>query len=370
MKYNQSTLEYFTNLNKIMNGEIQHGAGRTRTKTKVKHIGSILQNYSLKKSFIDKKFKNIYDDDFEHYRDVSIIRNLVKVWSQDGAADDESISDALQRTGLKKSMAKDIEYAVSVFENTYYTDEQLLEIAIEYHFGDKYAPIGEPGKLFLYNDTLRHEWFTYKKQKVYNIPMVCGPEAKPSIVNIIGNIDIDKKNNTFFYHATDWKSAKDILVGRISHNNGEECLDFGTEPSFYVGLSVDDAIDWASRKGRFSGESAVIIFSIPKIFPLQYKKKDLNGDEWTSVLLKSRRCYKHNYEDDDIEGIDNYEELPELRTYDFVYGNMVENCNAVNKGDTPRTHRPPKKQLASKTDKADAFLQTRILGFIFFQKRS
>ena len=369
MKYNESALEYFTNLNKIMNGEIQHGGGRTRTKTKVKDIGTILQNYSLKKSFVDKKFKNIYDDDFEHYRDVSIIRNLVKVWSQDGQKEGETIAEALERTGLKKSMAKDIEDAVSVFQNTHYTDKQLLEIAIEYHFGDKYAPIGEPGKLFLYNQDIQGEWATYKKQKVYNIPIVCGPETKHPIVNIIGNINIDRQNNTIFYHATDWVGAKNILTSKINHRKGDECLDFGTEPSFYVGLSVDDAIDWAGRKGRFSGESALIIFSIPKMFPSQYKKKDLNGDEWSSVLRKSRRCYKHNYEDDDIEGIDNYEELPELRVYDFVYGNMVENCNAVNKGENPRAHSPPKKQLASKTDKADAFLQTRILGFIFFQKK-
>ena len=161
MKYNKSALEYFTNLNKIMNGEIQHGSGRTRTKTKVKQISSILQNYSLKKTFVDKKFKNVYDDDFEHYRDVSIIRNLVKVWSQDGQKDGETIAEALERTGLKKSVAKDIEYAVSVFQNTHYTDKQLLEIAIEYHFGDKYAPIGEPEKLFLYNEDIQNEWFIY-----------------------------------------------------------------------------------------------------------------------------------------------------------------------------------------------------------------
>lgn len=62
--------------------------------------------------------------------------------------------------------------------------------------------------------------------------------------------------------------------------------------------------------------------------------------------------------------IENYDEIPEIREYDFIYGNMAANVNGI----TPMTHDPPKKQLASKTNAGDKYLQEKMIGCIFYQK--
>ena len=62
-------------------------------------------------------------------------------------------------------------------------------------------------------------------------------------------------------------------------------------------------------------------------------------------------------------------EIPELRRIDFIYGPMVSNGQEVaSTYVNPKTHNPPKYQLASKTDAGCNYLYDNILGIIFFQK--
>jgi hypothetical protein len=61
--------------------------------------------------------------------------------------------------------------------------------------------------------------------------------------------------------------------------------------------------------------------------------------------------------------------MQELRRIDFVYGPMVSNGDdVVSKYVNPKTHNPPKYQLASKTDAGCDYLHDNILGILFFQK--
>ena len=151
------------------------------------------------------------------------------------------------------------------------------------------------------------------------------------------------------------------MDGGINHSAGRKCLDFGWQGGFYIGDSVDNAIQWGVRRSAATQhETAILLFRISAT-DMDAKKlryRELKGDDWTKITKKSRMCLGGTYN-----------EMSELRRIDYVYGPMVRNVEEVARGmGEPRTHTPPKYQLVSKTDNGDEYLHDNIIGCIFFQK--
>ena len=144
----------------------------------------------------------------------------------------------------------------------------------------------------------------------------------------------------------------------VSHDAGRACRDFGVKPGFYMSTTIEDCIEWCvNNSDRWSNETAILVFQIPNPLPTDIRIKYIEGEEWTAITKESRECKQEIVE------------LKALRGYDLLYGNMVRNTYNVRKGiNTPKPHRPPKKQLVGKTDKADEFLHRCLVGCVYFQK--
>ena len=160
----------------------------------------------------------------------------------------------------------------------------------------------------------------------------------------------------YFFHTTSWKGSLKI-IDKVDRMNGRKCLDFGIYPGFYMSQTALDCLDWGVKKSRLlSNEVAIMIFSIPLVLPDHIAFKELRGLEWTNITKLARRCAQTD-------------ELRSIRSIDLLYGNMVSNSTAVENGsEIVSTHRPPKKQLVSKTDAADKFIHECLTGCIYFRK--
>jgi hypothetical protein len=379
MKYHEKTFGYFKSLNKFLDSPPpQEGAGKSRSKTapskkRVEKILSMLHDYSIKKPYLTKKYSKLEDKHIEEYRDETAIRNLIAAWVySDDVYNSVNPYNTFENIGMTQDALRKIQNIIELYKNTCYSDSQLHNIILEYQFGNEYEPLTSSRTRFLYNVNNVGHWENYRDIPIYNAPFRCVKNMENAFKNIIDTIPIQKHDpstHTLFYHSTNWKSAESILV-RIDHTKGVECLDFGTSPSFYVGLHYEDALDWGRREdGRSSHEVATFIFSIPKNIEGP-SIKFLKDNEWKIVVKKSRQCLKHRYQEEDktIHRLENYSELPEVRIYDYIFGNMVANVSATSKGKEPFAHKPPKKQIASKTTKGDQYLQERMIGCVFYQK--
>jgi hypothetical protein len=388
MKYHEKTFGYFNYLNNFLDSlppsQEQEGAGKSRSKTpsskkRVNKILRILHDYSIKKPQLSKKYSRLEDKHIEEYRDETAIRYLIASWVySDDVYDTVNPYNTFENIGMTQDALHKIQKIIELYKNTCYTNSQLHNIILEYYFGNKYKPVADVRAQFLYNVNIVRRWEPYRDVLIYNAPFRCAKNMNEEFRNIIRNIPNDRHDpatHTLFYHSTNWKSAQSILIN-IDHTMGEDCLDFGTGPSFYVGLHFEDALDWGEREDeRSSHEVATFIFSLPKNID-KVKLKFLNGDEWVNVIKKSRLCLKHDIEREcinkenlnKIRKMKNCNELPEIRDFDFVLGAMVANIYADYKKTKPSMHKPPKKQLASKTKEGDQYLQERMIGCVFYQK--
>ena len=97
-----------------------------------------------------------------------------------------------------------------------------------------------------------------------------------------------------WYHATDHKSAHDILVDGISLKEGRAKQDFSHEDGFYLTPYLGFAKEWALKKGGPS-EGAIIVFK-HKIDGKAYKGLDLcleeSFDKWKKVVKYYRSGQK------------------------------------------------------------------------------
>jgi hypothetical protein len=94
-------------------------------------------------------------------------------------------------------------------------------------------------------------------------------------------------------------------------------------------------------------------------FPDDITYTKINGKEWEDIVTKSRKCQKKLP----------YQELEELEDIDLVYGDIVCNPNGIIRhNELPQKCKNNKKQLVSKSDAADKFLQSKIIGIIFHKK--
>ena len=267
------------------------------------------------------------------------------------------IKESLMRIGLRSEVAYALEPLLEPLQGSSYTDNQILDTAI-YYLLNRYVPITEPHTSHLLRPDTVDEWFSHiPNVSVFNMSQPCSSKAVSSIEEALSFLP-DTPTHKYFFHTTSWKGSLSIMEF-LDRSQGRRCLDFGIYPGFYMSETVLDCLVWGAKKNRlWSNETAIMIFSVPKILPAQLSYKELRGEEWSSITRQSRECKER-------------QELRTIRSFDLLYGDMVRNPTAVEQGvESPLTHRPPKKQFVSKTDTGDAFIHTCLIGCIYFRKQT
>ena len=170
-----------------------------------------------------------------------------------------------------------------------------------------------------------------------------------------------KQDTRWFFHTTSWENSIRILT-ELDHKKGNICLDFGVTPSFYMSNTLMNALKWGEHlQKKYGNEIATVLFAIPTTLPSHLQYKELKGAIWKTSVVKSRQCVPLEPHETNI---------PEIAPYDLVFGDMVANPQQVIENKSPRTHTPPKKQLASKSYEADRFLQSCIVGILMYTKQT
>lgn len=402
MTYSFSEEKYFSYINDILNGKrLIDGGGLSRTKSskkdkqlfsrEIEDIKSILRKHHIRESEIEKYDRLIADDlSFEYNTTIFIVMQLKNKAVGIGFLD--NISNTLYAVGFTKTISEHVgRILTESFGESCYTERQLVEIGIEYIFGLAYKNIAPDGVMHYFeplgsgreNDT----WFTIedygRKKSTYYI---CNSSLKISyggrkggiskgdvyknmaknIKKLLDNIGElgelgDSTKNKLLYHTTTWSGALSIMH-KIRHSVGRECLDFGLLPGFYMGTRLKDTIEWGAKianMNRNNDEIATVLFLLPREYPDNIEYKKIVGKEWEDIVERSRKCQKT------IE----YQELSELEDIDFIYGDIA--CNPlgiVKNNEVPQKCTDNKKQLVSKSDAADTFLQTKIAGILFHKK--
>jgi hypothetical protein len=343
-----------------MNGGGAVGASTSRNGRK-KRLLQKFREIGWKQSILQKRFKNLREGMmYMDYREEELIRGFVYIWFEE-IGFDTTIEKTLKTMGVEEEVAKKIEIVIAPLYNTCYTDTQLIQIAIQSMLG-YFKPLTDANITHFYNPEILNTWIPYTNRQVsiqfMNLSKSCSLRLESKLHTILSTT-IYKNGYTAFFHTSSWEYCLRILT-KLNHTLGVDCLDFGVTPSFYVSNTLSSALDWGEKKSKlFNNEIATLLFLIPNTIPEYLKYKKLVGEEWKSATIKSRKCIKLDY--DAIE-------ISEIESYDLVYGNMVANPSFVKKGSIPLAHKPPKKQLASKSEAADRFLQECIVGCLFFNK--
>jgi hypothetical protein len=342
--------------------QMAEGGGLTLAKTGRKL--SMLNKFKeagWTQSSLNKRFKTlddsmmIYDD-----RDEDLVRAFSDKW-HNSQGFDETIEKTLLNMGVSSRAAKKADYAISPLLNTCYTYSQLMRIAVNYLLG-YYKPISPQNVTHFYKPDVLNTWIPFVlkdvQYQVMNVPYSCSSSVYPQMQTILKK-SFKNADHDLYFHTSSWQNCIRILR-KINHAKGHECQDFGVTPSFYMSDDMYNALEWGYiLRKKFGDEIGTIVFSLPKTFPKYLNYKELKDDEWISGVVKSRQCVS----------LEDYEyNISEVEDYDLIYGNMLANPQRVLEGGKPMTHKPPKKQLASKSDDSDRFLQKHIVGCFFFNK--
>jgi hypothetical protein len=267
-------------------------------------------------------------------------------------------SPSLQQLGLRPEVAALVEPLVEPLYGSSYTDHQVLDTAI-YYLLKRYTPIAGPEATHLINPGKVDQWTPspHGSTAVFNLSQPCTMTALSALVSAVLTLAADAERQ-YFFHATSWAGSLAIMEG-VDRSQGRRCLDFGIYPGFYMSATALDCLEWGTKKNKlWSDETAILIFSVPIILPSPFSFKELKGSEWSSITAQSRECKGSR-------------EVSAIRAIDFLYGDMVSNPTAVERGThAPATHRPAKKQFVSKTDAGDAFMGACLTGCVYFQKRA
>ena len=338
------------------------GGGKVPSSKRSSIVNPLLKRFKSigwRDSVLKERFSNLSDsmiprDEYEFYYDDDIINGFTNIW-YNRRGFDTSIKKTLKNMGLSAPIARHLNTLYSTLRNTSYTDEQLIGLAIQHQMG-RFKPITPPNTVHYYRSDVLNTWVPFQSTQCFNIPHPCSKSLYEQYSPVLDLLPHNLQQKQYFFHATNWKGCLSILEA-IQHNGPSRCLDFGLNPGFYISPSFKHTLEWGQkRSGGFSNEVAIVVFSIPKKIPSRFKYIKLEGNEWRSVVVESRLCT------DDM-----YKRLP-VDKVDFVYGPMLANPNDVKNGAEPKMHAPPKYQLVSKSDAADKFLQTCIVGCLFFQK--
>jgi hypothetical protein len=307
-------------------------------------ILSLLTDIGFKQSAIEKLSTKPQWDLYYH-QDYSNHDAIVGLISSIDISD--SLQDYLQQIGLRKTKAAKY---VLIFEHAdNHSYDQIMDMIVSYAL-DEYGPIGPIGQSYLYMPEKLDEWFDTnidgKQARCYNIKTSSPKKIMSSLQSVS-----EKK---LFFHACIWSHARDIVTSGVMRDYGRMCLDFGIRRSFYTTPNLSIALEYCTKLyHNIHNESAIVIFSIPGFDGTRYKKYESATADWKDMTTQSRQCkLKKNA----------------LDAYDFVYGPMVGNVKDIKSGERACTHKPPKFQLASKSDRSDSLMSGWIHGIMFLSK--
>ena len=308
-------------------------------------------------AFVERAFQHLRDDRLGEW----VAWMFIEQWAKHALLrirDTLGFREAFVSIGLLPATVRRLERVCAPLLDSSYTIHQIRDVAVEHLIG-KYGPLGPPTATHILCPDVVNEWFydADLRTNLMNIPFKCSVEKSREVEARLRRLTShDPATSDLHFHATSWTGCASIIEG-ISSGVGRTCLDFGTRPGFYCSQTIEDSLQWGVTLSHVAYEEvAIIVFSLPKEFPPTLSVKRLLDDEWRLVTGKSRQCANSTIE------------LPELRGYDMVFGNMVANANSAHNGETPVTHRPPKTQLCSKKARGDLFLQEHIAGILYFQK--
>ena len=337
------------------------GGGKVPSSKRSEYVSPLLESFKTfgwKESVLKDRFAGLTDHifmkhNYDAYRDNEIIEAFVSLWYNTYGFD-TTIEKTLRKIGLNASIAKHLDRLYAPLRNNCYTDEQLIALTIQHQMG-RFNPITSPTTTHYYRPDTLDIWIPFQNTQCLNIPYRCSKSLHEHYSRALKQLPKNMRQKQFFFHTTNWKSGLSILKS-IHRARSPRCTDFGMLPGFYTTPSFHDALDWGQKRGDgFSNEVAIIVFSIPVRFSSKFKYSKLEGEDWSHVVAESRRCA-----DPDV--------VLSVDEVDFVYGPMLANPKDVREGASPQMHVPPKYQLVSKSDAADKFLQTCIVGCLCFQK--
>lgn len=332
-----------------------------------KYVIPLLQRFKevgWREDFILKEFAKLSDrmlsrcNTYDYFTHDELIQAFAYIWYERHEFV-KSIRNTYELMGLTKKVAKYLQDIFLPLYNTCYTDNQLIDMGVEYLL-NPYVPITSETTKHPFSPDTIDSWFPLQmsKQKppFYNVSYKCKQKYFEKCLDIVESIPAHSKENALFYHTTSWKGAESVME-KIVHSRGRSCLDFGLNPGFYLAKSLEYALEFGeSRSAQWNNQVAVLVFSIPYDIPSHIKSNHLYRKEWEYVVR-----YTIKYRD----SLDNHMDID---NYDLIYGHIPANFEGIKRGEIPRPLNPPKHQLVSKSDAADKFLQTCIAGCLFFQK--
>lgn len=345
---------------------LQEGGGISRRRSTTarvdtRHLLAEFIRYGWRPDYVNTMFRRLHDKLISEYPSHVFIAKYAETAVQRlGLESYDTVADVLIQIGLRSDVALHLEYIVEPLRGGSYSDLQIIDIAIEYLLG-RYEPISPPNATHLIEPTVINSWINYTHESktiaIYNIPYACGNAVIPQFNGALTSIPLPslEGDHTFYFHATSWRASLSIIED-VSRLVGRRCLDFGIYSGFYMSPTARESIGWGyAKRYTWANEIAIMIFCIPKMPPAHLTFKELTGDEWNQVTSHSRLCREAT-------------DIRSIRHIDLLYGDMVQNASAVKRGARPVTHTPPKKQLVSKSDVADAFVHKCLVGCIYFQK--
>ena len=341
---------------------LQKGGGLTRART-MEHpnVNKIKQTFVLfgwVPQYIEQTFALMTDTHIESYT----AEQFISEWAHymiSSMTDVNDIQKGLRQLGLRSDVVVYLMTVLTPLQNASYTNDQLLDVAIEHLLKETHPRIQPVHNGFFTATNTVNTWVPASNRAIsyMNVSGPCSIQRIDEISHVISGIPTHTNSaQKLFYHTSSWHGVTNILAG-LSHKVGRTCTDFGVLPGFYMSETIYDCLEWGERNiNNYSGQVGVVIFALPQVLPTAFRVCELTGTEWSMVTKQSRRCKNKKLE------------LEQLRKCHFVYGDMVANTPAVKYGRAePFTHTPPKKQFVSKHDLSDEYLQTRIIGCLFFQ---
>ena len=274
---------------------LQEGGNTSRTKTSSSRMTTLkhqlLKDFEVlgwNRRFIENTFYNLKDTIIAEWPN----RLFIEEWAKHTIEEQNTIQESFQRIGVHQKVAQHLEQICSRLTHSSYTNKQILDIGIEYLVGT-YAPLTSPTTTHYTHKRVLRKWIYDDTLKIpiLNVPTSCSLQTSNQILSYLHTIpNHNPINSNLHFHTTSWKSCMNILI-EIDNKIGRRCLDFGTKPGFYCSQRIQDSIEFGFKKrDLFHNEVAIIVFSLPKIFPNTINFKHLEGTEWKTIVRMSREC--------------------------------------------------------------------------------
>ena len=327
-------------------------------------------DYGWKKKFIDTHLKLIV----QKYDPSQTIWQFVEEWAKQQLHELDTSTMNLEydltRIGLRKKVVNKVVKACNPLVGNSYTYDQVLDIAVEYIVGFYTTKISKDIP-FPNHSKQVNEWI-HETPSIFNVPFQCSTKVKPDInkiLHVIPGIDSHPKP-TLYFHTTSWTFCAQIL-NKLDHSEGKRNQDFGPGKGFYMSKEIEYALQWGEMKtDLFDNQIAILVFALPSTWPSNIKYEELDGILWKNITKKSRLNIPLSKE-----------EMDKFKLVDFMYGNMVKNTNDYKRNHNesleslelkqqidPIPHNPARKQLASKSDVGDRYLEKHLAGILYFKQ--